>query len=145
MKVLVATDGSECARHAIAEAKRLLALKDAEVHVVSVAPLPPVALDVMAPGAVVSPESLKLLRREVEANLQEARDALETDRLRVTTHVREGDPAAEVVHAAEEIRPDVVVVGSRGRGALARWALGSVSTALVHHWRGPVLVVRNGD
>jgi nucleotide-binding universal stress UspA family protein len=38
---------------------------------------------------------------------------------------------------------EMVVVGSRGRGALEHGALGSVSTAVVHHAHCPVGVVRN--
>lgn len=38
---------------------------------------------------------------------------------------------------------EMVVVGSRGRGALKRGALGSVSTAIVHHAHCPVGVIRS--
>lgn len=38
---------------------------------------------------------------------------------------------------------DMVVVGSRGHGALERVLLGSVSTGLIHHAHCPVAVIRN--
>lgn len=40
---------------------------------------------------------------------------------------------------------DVVVMGSRGRSALGRFVLGSVSEKVVRHARCPVLVARSGD
>ncbi|MCV7267144.1 universal stress protein [Mycolicibacterium doricum] len=45
-----------------------------------------------------------------------------------------------LVHASESA--EMVVVGSRGTGALGRVLLGSVSTGLVHHARCPVAVIR---
>ena len=47
--------------------------------------------------------------------------------------------AATLIDASREAQ--MVVVGSRGMGALGRAVLGSVSTALVHHAHCPVSVV----
>ena len=43
---------------------------------------------------------------------------------------------------AAELKVDVIVVGSHGRGAIARILLGSVSEQVVRHAPCPVLVVR---
>lgn len=52
-----------------------------------------------------------------------------------------GDPAAEISRVAEEGGYDLLVVGSRGRGAVGEVVLGSVSSDLVRHALCPVLVV----
>lgn len=49
--------------------------------------------------------------------------------------------AAAILHAAEEHGALAVVVGSRGRSSLRSAVLGSVSNAVVHHSRRPVVVV----
>ena len=53
-----------------------------------------------------------------------------------------GDPAEEIVAEATTGGYDVVVVGSRGHGALGRLFLGSVSQGVLHHAKRPVLVVK---
>lgn len=59
----------------------------------------------------------------------------------VQTSIVWGLPAEELVRAANH-SADLLVVGSRGRGALASNVLGSVSSYCVHHADVPVVVVR---
>jgi hypothetical protein len=45
----------------------------------------------------------------------------------------------------EEIEAGLIVMGSRGLGLVGRLLLGRVCKDVVHHARGPVLVVRGGE
>ncbi len=53
-----------------------------------------------------------------------------------------GRPDAEIIAQAEEIGAGLIVVGSRGFGAIRRALTGSVSDSVVRHSACPVLVVR---
>jgi nucleotide-binding universal stress UspA family protein len=57
------------------------------------------------------------------------------------TEVRVGGAANELTHFAQERKADLIVVGSRGLGAVKRMLLGSVADRVVHQATGPVLVV----
>jgi len=60
----------------------------------------------------------------------------------VTTEVRSGSAAAELVEA---VRPrDLLVVASHGRSGLKRLVLGSVAEEVVKNSPAPVLVARAG-
>lgn len=60
---------------------------------------------------------------------------------RATPHVAVGDPAEALLDsAAEDPGHTLIVVGSRGLGPIGRLRFGSVSTAVLRHARGPVLV-----
>jgi len=56
-----------------------------------------------------------------------------------------GNPAKVILHAAQETKADVVVVGARGRGRLAEAVLGSVSHRVLMHSPCTTLVVRGGS
>ncbi|MCZ7620841.1 MAG: universal stress protein [Myxococcota bacterium] len=58
-----------------------------------------------------------------------------------TVRLKEGEPAAAQIEAADELRPDLVVIGTRGRGGLARLLLGSVAQALLARLEHDTLVV----
>ena len=62
----------------------------------------------------------------------------------MTAHTRllRGDPADEIVAYADTVDADLIVVGSRGHGAVASALLGSVSRGILREARRPVLVVR---
>ncbi|HXG75057.1 MAG TPA: universal stress protein [Gaiellaceae bacterium] len=78
---------------------------------------------------------------EPAAALASARDLLLRRQILATYLMRLGDPADELVHAAEELHADLVVVGTRGEEAL-RSELGSVSRKVVGRAPCDVLVVR---
>ena len=63
----------------------------------------------------------------------------ETQTRAVRTEVLHSNVVPALVNASKELQ--MVVVGSRGMGAIGRTLLGSVSSGLVHHARGPVTVV----
>lgn len=67
---------------------------------------------------------------------------LEAVGYRVEPVFKIGQPAEEVLSFAERRKSDLIVTGARGRGALARMFLGSVSTKLVQHSHCSILVVR---
>jgi len=55
---------------------------------------------------------------------------------------RLGKPADEIIKAASKQRSQLIVMGAKGLGAIARFLLGSVSTRVVQQARCSVLVVR---
>jgi nucleotide-binding universal stress UspA family protein len=61
---------------------------------------------------------------------------------RVEEVLQLGEAAAELMHVAEHQKADLIVTGAKGRGAVARFLLGSVSTKLAQHSGGSVLIVR---
>lgn len=60
-------------------------------------------------------------------------------------HVRVGDPVEALQQAALDYGAELIIVGTHGRGAMGRMALGSVATKLVESARCPVLIARPRD
>lgn len=76
-----------------------------------------------------------------------AKDSAEQLRLAgvlAQAELRSGDAATEIVAAAESWNADLIVVGSRGRGAVARALLGSVARSVLQSAKCSVLVIRRG-
>lgn len=79
----------------------------------------------------------------LEKALQIARAGHEDHgKLRIRTHIEYGHPVPGLIEASKNVR--MLVVGSRGLHQLDRVFLGSVSTGVLHHARGPIAVVRDG-
>ena len=135
--VLVATDGSEPGTWAVRVASRLAALAGDRLVIVHV----------INPATATSPE-LMYVTEEVRCSMRQHGDELLTN-ARATvpadvpaeTLLREGDPAAEIVAAARERDADLVVLGTRGRGRLATFLLGSTAEQVVRGAHCPVVTV----
>lgn len=146
-RLLVAEDGSASAF----AARRVVAtwpiFVGRHVHVLSVAH---VATPILAGvAAAVNPDARQERQiAEMEARASYGRLAVETaEQLRIAgrtaeSEVRSGDPAQEIVAAAQRWDADLVVLGSRGRNTLERVLLGSVAREVLLRAPCSVLVVR---
>jgi nucleotide-binding universal stress UspA family protein len=63
----------------------------------------------------------------------------------VEYHLREGDPAAEILRMAGQLRPGLIVVGTHGRTGLSWLLAGSVATSVVRRARCPVLALHQPE
>jgi nucleotide-binding universal stress UspA family protein len=61
--------------------------------------------------------------------------------LKVTTDVRIGNPANEIVEYASGNGIDMIVLGAHGRTALGSALMGSITTEVIHKCKIPVLVI----
>jgi nucleotide-binding universal stress UspA family protein len=75
-----------------------------------------------------------------EKVVADSRERLEARGIKVQTHVRTGDPAAELLKVAEAEQAQMIVVGNRGMSG-ARRVLGSVPNAVSHNARCGVLII----
>jgi nucleotide-binding universal stress UspA family protein len=138
-KILIATDGSPEAREAVEFGIELASEQEARVTLLQV--IPPTDWTQLDRGALIRPIPEELRLRRAIALDEGAQFAAEHG-VDVTFEVLAGVPADEIVAYADSIDADLIVVGSRGRGAVASALLGSVSRGVLQESRRPVLVVR---
>jgi len=138
-RILAATDFSRLGDEAIRRAALLAAREDAELLVVHAFPRLS-ALD----AAFGAGDSLPArLREAAEANLDARVEAARAAGAgRVRREIAEGSAHRAVADAAEVFRPDLVVIGAHGKGALQQFFLGGTASRILARAACPVLVVR---
>jgi len=130
-QILIATDGSEAAQEAVEVGVELAVEQHARVLFLHVQP----TIDWIATiGGPYVPLPQEVPRPEEDDALRRAAEVANAHCVDARARAIAGDPATEIAAAADKIDADLVVVGSRGRGAL----LGSVLKTS----KRPVLVVR---
>jgi nucleotide-binding universal stress UspA family protein len=138
LNILVAIDDSAHAARALDEALDLARAQRSRLTIIAVASRP--AWRYMAgPYAGMMPTQEET-DAVAEKTIAAARDRAGDD-IPVTTVVGRGSTAEAILARAREGDHDLIVMGSRGRGAAASAILGSVSHHVLHHGRVPVLIV----
>jgi nucleotide-binding universal stress UspA family protein len=149
MRIVVATDGSPAAIDAAGRGVRLLANAD-EITVLSVAepglvPLTSAVLSDSASDAVAGATAWDHAEAEARNSVARTAQALRAPPTAVQERVEVGNLAEIICEVARDLRADVIVMGSRGRGLFRQALLGSVSAAVVKHAPCPVLAIRARD
>ena len=142
--IVVGVDGSAVSKVAVDWAARDAVRRGVALKLVHVLTPPAVMAfpDVpMPPGYLEwqQEEGRKLL----DGALQTAREAAGGSALDTSTATVAGPSVPSLVEASKDAQ--FVVVGCRGRGALARGVLGSVSNGLAHHAHCPVVIIHDED
>jgi nucleotide-binding universal stress UspA family protein len=141
--IMLATDGSPSAAEATLEAVALARALDAELVVVAVEH-PPLFAGTGSYGyAELYTEIRKVERKRIEQALEQACAVAEEAGITFDA-VHAGDElsvADQICRLAAARKAQMVVVGAHGWGSVGRVLHGSVSTAVVHEARCPVLVV----
>jgi nucleotide-binding universal stress UspA family protein len=136
--ILHATDFSSYSQAAFRAACSLARDYGARLIVFHVAPRPVVAL---GGTQLVPPLPEESGRRDAEKQLYQLRSPFAE--VRIEHRLSDGDAAAEIIHLAEEIPCDLIVLGTHGRGGVSRLLLGSVAETVLRKASCPVLTVKN--
>ena len=138
-RILVATDGSPSSTEAVAFGVELASEHETELIFVHVVP----TLDVVpATGFGMGGAFPHEPSEHDHVLLDEAAAVASEHGVVSTTAMLRGDTVDEIVAYADSHDVDLIVVGSRGRGAIAGALLGSVSRGLLGESKRPVLIVR---
>jgi nucleotide-binding universal stress UspA family protein len=146
MKILLATDGSECSKTAVDAVAKRPWPAGSEVKIVSAIEIPYIP----ATESWTLPDNYyKELERGLEEQAELAvKDAVDrvrggkTSSLEVSTKIGTGSPKDVIMDEAEKFDADLIVLGSHGYSGWERFMLGSVSQAVATHASCSVEIVR---
>ncbi|MFB9262496.1 universal stress protein [Bradyrhizobium erythrophlei] len=134
-RILLAYDGSPDGREALTQAKTLALTSAATLRLLAVID-PSESMLVVEGMSFVTDNQ----RFATQAVLESGMRQLQGLGCTVSNDVRYGNPAEQIVLFAKEMNADLIVVGHRDQGTLARWLNGSVGDSILHHPPCSVLV-----
>jgi nucleotide-binding universal stress UspA family protein len=143
-KILVPTDLSENSFTAINHAARLAKLTGAHLTLFHVFQIPDyvtspnISLSCRAAQPDIAASQDRALDR-----LQSLREVVTASGLNADAEMRTGVPYQEIIGEAEQVSPDLIVVGTQRAAGIARYLLGSTAERVLRHSSCPVLVARD--
>lgn len=142
-QILIGVDESEPAKEAFRWALRHVCEPE-KCHVTLLMASPLSTFPFME---LLSEEETKFLESQAEKEKQKFLGFLEREALNMgistSTRVEVGDARDVICDVTEEVKADLVILGSRGLGSFSSIVLGSVSSFCSHHVNAPLLVVRS--
>ncbi len=135
-KILVCCDGSKYSENAIRKACSLAKKYQSELTLIHV-------IDRTRKSDVFAgTEYTQILRRYAKSTLEKAEKIAIGDDIEPKIIIREGNVANEIIKFSKEAKIDLLVVGSKGLGAVLQFFLGSISSKIANHALCSVLIVK---
>jgi len=138
--VLVPLDLSEVSNRILAVAVEQVRAFSGSLWLLHVAPPDPAFVGFGA-GPQSERDHVAATLREEHRRIQGYAAALQKEGLAVTALLVQGSTVEMILHQTEKIPADLIVMGSHGRGAIARALLGSVSEGVLRKAPCPMLIV----
>lgn len=126
-KILVAFDGSPDGREALAQAEKLASVCGATVRLVAI--IDPAESMLALEGMSFIPDNQRFV---IQAVLDEGVKRLRHAGCTAVAELKYGRPTEQIILSARETDADLIVVGHRDQGTLARWLNGSVGESILH-------------
>jgi nucleotide-binding universal stress UspA family protein len=138
-QILVPTDFSETSDKALDFAIELAQKFEASVVVMHAFEIPVIGFP---DGSIVATADVAARIQEAARKGLEATVAARAKRsVKLTSVLREGPAADEIRSLAEELKVDMIVIGTHGRRGLARALLGSTAENVVRTVHVPILTI----
>ena len=142
-RVLVPVDGSEVAEAIVPFILDIAGPLDLDVLLLAVnRPIAPLAVESTRHLPI---EDVERRREEAEAYLAGLATEMRTKGVRVETHVRRGEPVAEILAAATDEKADLIAMTTHGRTGAARLLFGSIAEGVLRHSPVPVFLMRQTE
>jgi len=138
--ILIALDGSEAGQRALSRAVDEAQVWKAQLHAIYVVET---GLFSSLPLDNTVEIMYRVLEKEGKAVLERAKKSADEKGVTIITHMKQGHAGSEIVALAEEVKSDLIMVGSHGKGNADRLLIGSVSTFVVTHSKVTTMVVRS--
>ena len=134
--ILVPLDGSKNSFKALTKAIYLAKKCDASITALYVLR---VAYD--NPSLLYVPQTQNELKK-VEKFLNTAKNQVTKNSIKFKKEIVFGHEAKKIIDFAQKGKFDLIVIGARGQGTIKQMLLGSVSNAIVHSSKVPVLIIK---
>ena len=146
MKILLATDGSDCSKTAVNSVAERPWPEGSEVKIVSAMEIPyapPTETWILPDGYYLELE--RVTKEQAAAAVKDAVERIESGKgsgLEISTKIISGSAREVILDEAERWGADLIVLGSHGYSGWQRFLLGSVSHAVATHAHCSVEIVR---
>ena len=152
-RFLYATDLSKNSAYAFRYAVNSAENHDAQIHILHVLERIPPSAEALARNFVGGKklehlyeagrtEVLEKIRKRLEEFCQKELEGKPECMERVASRqVVEGFPAAAILHKAKELKADLVIMGTHGKGWLSHAFLGSVAESVLQRIKTPVFII----